>query len=92
MLLLGTASDAELLDPTLRPDDLLFRLFHEDGVRVFDTASLDNACTCSADKVRGILSTFEADEIEQMTVDGMISVTCQFCSAAYDFPADAIRR
>jgi molecular chaperone Hsp33 len=58
---------------------------------VFDAAPLDNACTCSADKVRGILSSFAADEIDEMAVDGVISVTCQFCSTAYDFPAEAVR-
>jgi molecular chaperone Hsp33 len=90
--LLATASAAELSDPLLGHNDLLYRLFHEDGVRVFDAAPLDNACTCSADKVRGILSSFAADEIDQMAVDGVISVTCQFCSTAYDFPAEAVRR
>lgn len=90
--LLATATPAELSDPLLGHNDLLYRLFHEDGVRVFDTAALDNACTCSADKVRGILSSFAPDEIEEMAVDGVISVTCQFCSAAYDFPAEAVRR
>jgi len=86
----ATASAGELTEAALGHNDLLYRLFHEDGVRVFDAAPLDNACTCSADKVRGILSTFSADEIESMAVEGVISVTCQFCSAAYDFAADAV--
>lgn len=87
----ATTSAGELTDPALPQNDLLYRLFHEDGVRVFDAAPLDNACTCSADKVRGILSTFSAEEIESMVVEGVISVTCQFCSAAYDFPAAAVQ-
>lgn len=90
--LLGTTKPDELTDPGLTQNDLLFRLFHEDGVRVFDLLPLEDHCTCSADKVRGILSTFSAEEVAEMaTPDGQITVTCQFCSAAYDFPADSVK-
>lgn len=90
--LLGTAKADELTDPTLGQNELLYRLFHEDGVRVFETAPLKDQCTCSPDKVKGILSTFSADEIESMAVNGTIIVTCQFCSANYRFPAEAVQR
>lgn len=90
--LLGTTKPDELTDPGLGHNDLLFRLFHEDGVRVFDLQPLEDHCTCSADKVRGILSTFSAEEVADMaTPDGQITVTCQFCSAAYDFPAESVK-
>lgn len=90
--LLGTTKPEELTDPVLSQNDLLFRLFHEDGVRVFDPAPLADRCTCSADKVRGILTTFSADEVADMTQpDGQITVTCQFCSENYSFPAAAVR-
>jgi molecular chaperone Hsp33 len=90
--LLGTTKPDELTDPGLGPNDLLFRLFHEDGVRVFETAPLQDRCTCSRDKVRGILATFTPDEIADMaTPDGLITVTCQFCSAGYSFPAADMR-
>jgi len=90
--LLGTTKSDELTDPALSQNDLLFRLFHEDGVRVFDLQPLEDHCTCSADKVRGILSTFSAEEVADMaTEDGRITVTCQFCSAAYDFPAESVK-
>lgn len=90
--LLGTTKPDELTDPGLSQNDLLFRLFHEDGVRVFDLQPLEDHCTCSADKVRGILSTFSAEEVADMaTEDGRITVTCQFCSAAYDFPAESVK-
>lgn len=90
--LLGTTKSDELTDPGLPQNDLLFRLFHEDGVRVFETAALTDRCTCSKDKVRGILSTFSADEIADMaTQDGLITVTCQFCSDSYSFPAETVK-
>lgn len=90
--LLGTTKAEELTDPALSHNELLFRLFHEDGVRVYEAAALQDRCTCSADKVRGILSTFAPDEIADMaTPDGLITVTCQFCSDSYSFPADAVQ-
>lgn len=90
--LLGTTKPEELTDPALGHNELLFRLFHEDGVRVYEMGALQDRCTCSQDKVRGILATFSPDEIADMaTPDGLITVTCQFCSDSYHFPADSVQ-
>ena len=86
MILLGTATDDELLDPTLRPDDLLFRLFHEDGVRVFTPLALAPGCGCDEERVWNMLASFPLDDLESMRQeDGGITVTCQFCSRIYAF-------
>ena len=86
MILLGTATDDELLDPTLRPDDLLFRLFHEDGVRVFTPLALAPGCGCDEERVWNMLESFPLDDLESMRQeDGGITVTCQFCSRIYAF-------
>ncbi len=45
--LIGSAKAAELLNPALHPHRLLYQLFHEDGVRVFDNTALDMNCRCS---------------------------------------------
>ena len=84
MLLLNTASEAELLD--LSPDDLLWRLFHEEGVRVFEPLGLRAGCSCDEERVVNVLRSFEPADIEEMRLeDGSISVTCQFCSRSYSF-------
>lgn len=84
MLLLHTASEAELLD--LSPDDLLWRLFHEEGVRVFEPLGLQAGCSCDEERVVNVLRSFAPAEIEEMRLpDGSISVTCQFCSRSYHF-------
>ena len=90
MLLLDTLSDAELLDPALGPDTLLFRLFHEDGVRVFDSLDLAFGCSCDEDRVKAVLARFERDEVLAMQDEtGRVVVTCEFCSRVYRFtPAD----
>ena len=70
-------------------ETLLFRLFHERGVRVYRAAEIRDECSCSRERVAGVLSTFSAEEIVESTEDGAISVTCEFCSTTYRFdPAD----
>ena len=91
MVLLGTASDEELLDPLLRPDDLLFRLFHEDGVRVFTPLALNPGCGCDEERVWNMLQSFPLEDLEGMRQeDGGITVTCQFCSRVYRFDQDRL--
>lgn len=87
LLLLGTIEPAELIDPTVGPERLLYRLFHEHGVRVFEGADVADQCSCSRDKVAGVLQGFSAEEIADSTEDGVITVACEFCSTSYRFEA-----
>ena len=85
-LLLDTAEDIELIGPTVQPTDLLVRLFHEDGPRVFDAQPVEFGCTCSEDRVRQSLSIYSAKDIAYMTTDeGIVTADCQFCGAHYEF-------
>lgn len=90
MALLGSARDEELLDPELSAEALLFRLFHEDGVRVFEPQQLEARCTCSRDRILEVLRTFSAGERAEMVVDDHITVTCQFCNRNYDLRPEEI--
>lgn len=83
--LLDTLSDVELADPELSSERLLFRLYHETGVRVFDPQILVERCTCSAERVEQMINDFTPEEREDMVVDGEIEVVCEFCSAHYAF-------
>jgi len=87
--LVDTIQDDELTDPSVPVERLLFRLFHERGVRVFHAAEVRDECTCSRERVRGVLASFSAEEIAESTENGEISVTCEFCSKKYRFdPAE----
>ena len=87
--LLSTVSPDELFDPTVSAERLLYRLFHEHGVRVFDGVEVVDDCSCSREKIRSILDGFTAEEIAESTEDGAIRVSCEFCSKRYEFdPAD----
>ncbi|WP_296425323.1 Hsp33 family molecular chaperone HslO [Yoonia sp.] len=85
-VLLDTVDDIELIGPTVAPTDLLIRLFHEEGPRVFDAQPVTFGCTCSADRVRQSLSIYSAKDIGTMTTDaGTVTADCQFCGAHYTF-------
>jgi molecular chaperone Hsp33 len=83
--LVATIAPDELFDPTVGSERLLYRLFHEHGVRVFEGVRIEDDCSCSREKIRGILEGFTAEEIEESTQDGVISVSCEFCSKRYEF-------
>ena len=84
-VLASSARQDELVDPELGPDALLWRLFHLDGVRVFNPATLETKCRCSRDRIVGVLSSFPVAELESMVVDEKIDVTSEFCNRKYDF-------
>jgi molecular chaperone Hsp33 len=91
MVLLQTARDEELTDPSLEPDVLLFRLFHETGVRVFTPLTLSHGCSCSEARVERMLLSFPDEDIEDMRLDdGSIEVTCQFCNHHYSFDVEQL--
>ena len=83
--LFETVSDAELLDPDLSQDNLLYRLFHEDGVRVVDRADIQAKCSCSKARLENTLKSFDADQMKDMAEIGVISATCEFCATVYTF-------
>lgn len=85
-LLLDTVEELELIGPSVHPTDLLVRLFHEEGPRVFDAQPVRFGCSCSAEKVRQSLSIYSAKDIAYMTTpEGILTADCQFCGAHYEF-------
>lgn len=85
-LLLDTVEELELIGPSVQPTDLLVRLFHEEGPRVYDAQPVAFGCTCSAERVRKSLSIYPASDIAHMTTpEGIVTADCQFCGAHYEF-------
>jgi molecular chaperone Hsp33 len=87
--LIATVQDDELIDPTVSSERLLYQLFHQRGVRVFRSRSLAAVCSCSRAGVAAMLGNFSQDDRDHMVENGVITVTCEFCSATYVFhPSD----
>jgi molecular chaperone Hsp33 len=83
--LVSTVEDIELIDPAVSSEQLVYRLFHEPGVRVFNGSEVRAKCSCTRDNVEAMLRSFSQDDRDHMVEDGKISVTCEFCSANYVF-------
>jgi len=83
--LVETVEDLELIDPAISSERLLYRLFHERGVRVFRSAPVAACCSCSREGVERMLRSFPAPDREHMVEHGAISVTCEFCNTTYQF-------
>ncbi len=90
-MLFETLGEDELIDPQIPPDRLLYRLFHEDGVRLFQPKPLKAFCRCSEERVLGMLRSFpQSDRNEMVEDDGKIRVTCEYCSRRYEIEPGAI--
>ncbi len=91
VILASSVTPGELLDPALNANAVLFRLFHEDGVRVFRRRPLMHRCRCSRERVSRTLASFPREEVAAMADDdGLIRVTCEFCRALYVFDDAAL--
>ena len=85
IVFLGSCTNDEMLEVSLHPHDLLFRLFSEDGVRVFDPTSFIMKCRCSRERVQNVLVSFPREEVESMKIGDDVVVTCEFCNVNYRF-------
>ncbi len=92
MILLDSCTEDEFLDPSLSTDDLLLRLFHEEGIRVYDRHEIKKGCRCDAERVENILYSMTEDDIDHMNTDGNIEMTCEFCSRIYTFDTKDVLR
>jgi molecular chaperone Hsp33 len=90
-LFLETVEPFELLDTGLNAEAVLWRLFHEDQVRVQPSQELHFRCTCNAEKVRSVLNSYPKEDLADLAeADGVIRSRCEFCGASYEFPLDGL--
>lgn len=85
--LIGTVENDELLDENIGIHRLLYRLFHERGVIVYQAQKIEEKCTCSDEKLETVLRSLSAEERADAAQDGVITVTCEFCSTKRVFDA-----
>lgn len=90
MILMGSCTDEELLDPYLHSNVLLRRLFHDEGVRVFDPSFVEWKCRCSKEKVMNVLKVMSDEELHEVERKNGIKIVCEFCSTEYRFGAKEV--
>ncbi|SEA49540.1 molecular chaperone Hsp33 [Thiothrix caldifontis] len=85
-LLLDTLTAEELAH--LEPEELLYRLFHEEDVRLFDAKDIRFQCSCSRERVETMLRSIGQTEAETILEEqGKIEIICEFCNANYTLDA-----
>lgn len=90
-LLLKTVEDLELVDTTLAPETLLWRLFHEDEVRVHPPEPVIFRCDCNADRITQVLKAYAPDEREGLAdPDGVIRARCEFCGKTHEIGPESL--
>jgi molecular chaperone Hsp33 len=83
-ILFATLRDEEIVDPELGADRLLYRLFHEEGARMAEPSALEDRCTCSEERLTGVMKQFPPEELQTLIEpDGLLHARCQFCSREY---------
>ena len=90
VILLNSAKSSELLDAALPPQTLLFNLYHEDGVRVFDAHGLSFKCRCTEEKLASVLRQFDRAELAEMATEGEIQARCDICGQDYYFDLEEL--
>jgi molecular chaperone Hsp33 len=82
--LADTLTPRELL--ALPPGEILRRLYHEEAIRVFAPRQVSFLCTCSRERVAGMLRLLGRDEVAAMLRErGAIDVSCEYCNSKYRF-------
>lgn len=82
--LFETLGEEELTDFELGAERLLYRLFHEDGVRLSPAKAVFRLCRCTQDRVEELVSSFSAEEQSDMReADGKVHITCEYCSRTF---------
>jgi len=91
VMLLETVEETELIGPHVGAEQLLLRLFHDEGPRVFAAQPVRFGCTCGPEKVVQSLAAYSAEDIAGMTTpEGRVTADCQFCGAHYEFEPEEL--
>lgn len=85
-----SVQDKELLGPSLSSDQLLYRLFHLDGVWIYDPIPLTDQCRCSRTKIERFLVVMSDEDIAASMKKGKIEVNCEFCGKTERFTAEDV--
>jgi molecular chaperone Hsp33 len=86
VILMASATEAEMLDPELPDTTLLYRLFHEDRPRQFERRPLMARCRCSRERIDRVLRSIKREELDDLRdKTGRVAVKCEFCSTEYTY-------
>lgn len=91
-MFMRTLSEKEMLDREVTPQNLLYRLFNEDGVWVYKVQPLKSGCRCSRERVKTALRSIAEHELVEMLDNGKLTIHCEFCNTRRVFTQEDIHK
>jgi molecular chaperone Hsp33 len=86
VILMASATTAEMLDASLPGETLLYRLFHQEKPRQFARRPFVARCRCSRERIDRVLRSIKREELDDLRgASGKVSVKCEFCSTEYGY-------
>ena len=84
----ATLEDMELVDLSLSAESLLWRLFHENEIRVHPAEAIVFRCDCSTERIVSVLRAYAPSEREGLAdPDGIVRARCEFCARIHEITA-----
>jgi molecular chaperone Hsp33 len=88
---IATLEDIELVDTGLAAETVLWRLFHEDEVRVHPAEPVSFRCDCSTARIASVLGAYSASDRENLAdPDGIIRARCEFCGKTHEIGTESV--
>lgn len=87
--MMGSVRHAELVDPELSMESLIWRLLNEEReIRVDVSHAIRRGCRCTSEHYQSVLTQFpETERADMRDPDGRIPVECEFCSKVFRIDA-----
>ena len=86
VILMASATEAEMLDAKLPATTLLHRLFHAEQPRLFTRRPFAARCRCSRQRIDRVLRSIKREELDDLRdTTGRVAVKCEFCSTEYTY-------
>ncbi|MGD9638808.1 MAG: Hsp33 family molecular chaperone HslO [Alphaproteobacteria bacterium] len=85
VIFLSSLQDNEMLSSSNSPEEIIYRIYHDNNLKVFEKKHISFGCSCSKERVENTLKTFSKEELADMKEEGKVKVKCQFCSREYIF-------
>lgn len=91
-ILMESTYDHELIDPNLEAPEVLHRLFHQEDLEIFEPIALKDECRCSRRRIQDFLATMPLETLQEMMINEIISVICQFCNREERFTLEEAQK
>ena len=91
VILLSSLKNSELLDENITAERLLYMLYNEQKITVFDEKPLIFSCRCSKERIKAVISSFADKDFEDVFKTGQTEIVCEFCGEKYQITKEEVQ-